>query len=681
MDNIPEVAVIIPAHNEADHIDSVLSALSHVDLISEIIVVDDGSYDGTANKVQEAASLDKRIRLIRHFRNLGKGQAILTARNATKAPILLLLDADLAGLEPLQVLSLIEPVINRKMDMTLGLFKGGKLLTDFSHLATPWLTGQRCIRSSILDELDVNAAAGYGFETALTLVAGRNNWRTGIVWLRGVWHPPSEFHHGLLQGIGQRIQMYFQIARAWHLAGGWSILWRKTQKRILLVFVSLFVLGFIAFSHNIIVGYSASGRESEFDNLPVLTINNVHRILIIAPHPDDETLAAGGVIQQALAEGSQAKVVIVTNGDGQKFAPVVLNENFAPRPQDYIALGQRRQAESMAALEKLGMKDEDIVFLGYPDRGTNPMWLADWNRQCPYTASYTRAEKNPYPDTYRAGDNYCGIDLLNDLQTIIEGYKPDLVILPHPADQNADHGAVSNFTRMAIAMIIAGDKSYAPEIWGYIVHYGMFPQPRGKHFSQVLVPPKHLIGKNNNWGRVDLNPSQVSFKYSAIEDYASQNLLLGEFLPSFARRNELFESLPIQVLPSISFTTLPVFVHRAAKNPDVDLPGVNNEEFPVKGNLLTGWRTARLNDKLWLDLKMKRDILPDLDCTLYLKLPDGQTDRMTLDPIGSVFSSRDFVAQVDLAALGNPSVIAFAAEIKQGGFLVSKTGWHILVLK
>jgi len=54
---------------------------------------------------------------------------------------------------------------------------------------------------------------------------------------------------------------------------------------------------------------------------------------------------------------------------------------------------------------------------------------------------------------------------------------------------------------------------------------------------------------------------------------------------------------------------------------------------------------------------------------------------MDLVPIGSIFSSRDFVTQIDLAALGNPSVMAFAAEIKQGGFLVTKTGWHILVLK
>jgi LmbE family N-acetylglucosaminyl deacetylase/glycosyltransferase involved in cell wall biosynthesis len=681
MDNIPEVAVIVPAHNEADHIDSVLDVLSRVDRINEILVVDDGSCDSTANRVQIAADLDKRVRLIRHSSNLGKGQAIFTARKATKAPILLLLDADLAGLEPMQVLSLIEPVVSQRVDMTLGLFRGGKLLTDFSHLATPWLTGQRCMWSSILDELDVGAASGYGFETALTLAAARKNWRTGIVWLRGVWHPPSEFHHGLMQGISQRIRMYLQIARAWHMAGGRFISWRKTPKRILPFFLALFLLGFIVFARDNIVAYSAAGRAGEFDNLPVFAIDNFHRILIIAPHPDDESLAAGGLIQKALAEDSQVKVVIVTNGDAQEFAPVILSRKIDPGPQDFVAMGNRREAESVAALEKLGLRSDDIEFLGYPDRGIGPMWLADWNTQCPYTSSYTRVKKDPYPDTYHRGGAYCGRDLLKDLQTTIEGYRPDLIILPHPADQNPDHEAVSNFARLAIAMTTAGNESDTTEVWGYLVHYGMFPQPRGEHLSQVLVPPGRLMGSNTDWGRVDLTPSQVSLKYSAIEDYSSQDLLLGQFLPSFARRNELFEALPIQILRPITFTTLPIFIHGADKNPFSDLSGVYDEEFPVKGNLLTGWQAAHLNDKMWLDLHMKRDMLPDLDCTLYLKLPDGRTEKLALDPIGSVFASRDFVAQVDLATLGNPSVIAFATEIRQGGFLVSKNGWHILVLE
>jgi LmbE family N-acetylglucosaminyl deacetylase len=463
------------------------------------------------------------------------------------------------------------------------------------------------------------------------------------------------------------------------MAGGWSILWRK-KPRILLRFLALFSLGFIVFALDNILTYSAASNATKLDNLPILTLKHFRRILIFSPHPDDETLAAGGVIQRALADGSQVKVVIVTNGDGQKFAPALINGKIASHPRDYIVMGERRQAESLAALSKLSVQSDDIVFLGYPDRGTSPIWLADWNTQCPYTASYTRVKKNPYLDTFQANDVYCGNNLLKDLQTIIEEYKPELIILPHPADQNPDHGAVSNFARLAIAMTTVEDKSYMPEVWGYLVHYGMFPQPRGKHFDQVLMPPKRLMGKNNGWGRVDLNPSEIALKYSAIEEYSSQDFLLGEFLPSFVRRNELFESLPVQVLPPIAFTTLPVFMH-GAKNPSTDLSGVNNEGFPVKGNLMIGWQTARLGDKIWLDLQMKRDMLPDLDCIVSVKLPDGRTHRMDLAPIGSIFSSRDFVTQVDLATLGNPSVIAFAAELKQGGFLVTKTGWHILVLK
>lgn len=468
--------------------------------------------------------------------------------------------------------------------------------------------------------------------------------------------------------------MYLQIARVW------SNLWHKRGKKRLVLFVSLFLFTLVIFTRSNSVVFLAAGTANEFDHLQVFSTSNFQRILIISPHPDDETLAAGGVIQQVLAAGTEVKVVLVTNGDGQRFAPVMLNKELDPRPKDYIAIGERRQAEVIAALGKLGVQREDIVFLGYPDRGTNALWLADWNTQCPYTASYTRVEKDPYPDTYHAGTAYCGSNLLNDLETIIEEYRPNLIILPHPADQHPDHGAASNFARLAIAVITTRDKSYLPQIWGYLVHYGMFPRPRGKYLNDVLVPPKRLTGENNYWGRVDLSPAQVSLKYYAIEEFSSQNFLLGNFLYSFARRNELFESLPVQVIPPISFTTLPVFIHRTQKDSESSQLGVNNEGFPVEGNLLTGWQTARLNDNMWLDLQMKRDILPDLVGTVHLKLPNGRTDTMDLEPIGSIFSARDFVLQVNLSALGNPSVVAFAVEIKQGGFIVSKTGWHVLVL-
>src|ERR1043165_3485733 len=175
------------------------------------------------------------------------------------------------------------------------------------------------------------------------------------------------------------------------------ITWRKTQKSLLLLLLCL--CSFI-FARDNIVSYSAAESRTELKNLPVFAINDLPRLLVIAPHPDDETIGAGGLIQQALADGSHVKVVIVTNGDGQRFAPVMINSRLYPRPRDYIAIGERRQAEVTAALKKLGVPTGDIVFLGYPDRGTGPMWIADWNTQCPYFASYTRVKQDPYPDSY-----------------------------------------------------------------------------------------------------------------------------------------------------------------------------------------------------------------------------------------------------------------------------------------
>ena len=70
-------------------------------------------------------------------------------------------------------------------------------------------------------------------------------------------------------------------------------------------------------------------------------------ILVIAPHPDDETLAAGGIIQQAITIGIDVKVIVVTNGDGQVLAPLALHMDLLPRPKDYIADGKQRQTETV----------------------------------------------------------------------------------------------------------------------------------------------------------------------------------------------------------------------------------------------------------------------------------------------------------------------------------------------
>ncbi len=86
-----------------------------------------------------------------------------------------------------------------------------------SHGLTPGLTGQRCFRVELLEHLDWNAAQGYGLETALTFTTQKMGWRIQRVYWKGVSHPPSEFHRGLIKGLLGRVKMYWQIGRAWWL--------------------------------------------------------------------------------------------------------------------------------------------------------------------------------------------------------------------------------------------------------------------------------------------------------------------------------------------------------------------------------------------------------------------------------------------------------------------------------
>lgn len=216
--SLPPITVIIPVYNEFQGIRRVLEILYQYAPIQEIIVVDDGSKDGSVQTVIQAQDCDERIRLITHPKNRGKGQAIHSGLYATQAELILMLDADLRGLRVQHLEELVLPVVVDGMDMTIGIFRGGRFYSDFSHWATPWLSGQRCLWREHLEKICWKAAAGYGLETAITVASMRYHWRCKRVVWRGVSHPPSEVHRGLLRGFLNRARMYAQIGRAFFLA-------------------------------------------------------------------------------------------------------------------------------------------------------------------------------------------------------------------------------------------------------------------------------------------------------------------------------------------------------------------------------------------------------------------------------------------------------------------------------
>jgi len=216
--SIPLITTIIPVYNESQGIRRVLEIVCQYAPIQEIIVVDDGSTDDSVQTVVQAQVWDNRVRLITHSENRGKGQAVYSGLQSTQADLILMLDADLRGLRVQHLEELVLPVVVDGLDMTIGIFRGGRFYSDFSHWATPWLSGQRCLWREHLEKICWKAAEGYGLETAITVASMRNHWRCKKVIWRGVSHPPSELHRGLLGGFLNRAKMYAQIGQAFYLA-------------------------------------------------------------------------------------------------------------------------------------------------------------------------------------------------------------------------------------------------------------------------------------------------------------------------------------------------------------------------------------------------------------------------------------------------------------------------------
>ena len=104
-------------------------------------------------------------------------------------------------------------------------------------------------------------------------------------------------------------------------------------------------------------------------NLEEFPLPGHQRVLIMAPHNDDEVLGSAGLIQESLRQGAQVKVVLATNGDGYRLGTMEDLRRLRLRHNDYIRMGDMRQQESLNALKLLGVSAEQVIFLGYPDRG------------------------------------------------------------------------------------------------------------------------------------------------------------------------------------------------------------------------------------------------------------------------------------------------------------------------
>ncbi|MDP8961218.1 MAG: glycosyltransferase [Actinomycetota bacterium] len=155
------VAAIIPAYNEQDTVGEVVDVAKSASLVDEVIVVDNGSIDGTGRTAAEHGA-----RLVSHAEG-GKGQAMAAGVAATDAEVLVFLDADLIGLRSDHVDRLARVVVEGEAGMSCGLFDRGRLLNPIFLHILPQLTGERAMRRELFESLEPDAIAGYKVEAAL----------------------------------------------------------------------------------------------------------------------------------------------------------------------------------------------------------------------------------------------------------------------------------------------------------------------------------------------------------------------------------------------------------------------------------------------------------------------------------------------------------------------------------
>ncbi len=160
------------------------------------------------------------------------------------------------------------------------------------------------------------------------------------------------------------------------------------------------------------------------------TLDSHARVMMFAPHPDDESLAAGVFLQRAVADGAEVRIVYATDGEKNGWPQRLLERRMRLREKDRRRWAARRRAEAIAALSVLQVGPEQVQFLSLPDQGITKLLLAGCH------------------------------ETLQRLARAISIWRPTHLLSPSAADTHPDHSALAillnmvceNFQPRAMAM-------------------------------------------------------------------------------------------------------------------------------------------------------------------------------------------------------------------------------------
>lgn len=217
------------------------------------------------------------------------------------------------------------------------------------------------------------------------------------------------------------------------------------------------------------------------------------RLLVLAPHPDDESIGAGGLLLAARRAGAALRVVFLTSGENNPWAQRAFERRLILTTRTRMAFAGHREGEALAALATLGVEPQAVVFLRLPDQGLTHLLLRD-----------------------PAG-------LCQRLAQELAGFAPTILVAPSADDLHPDHSATAVLTQLAL--LSQRGMPPAPAALAFLVH-----NPGGRRRL-----PAGLA----------MTPADVARKRAAILCHASQLIWRRGFLPSFATPREGYQPFAV----------------------------------------------------------------------------------------------------------------------------------------
>ena len=217
------------------------------------------------------------------------------------------------------------------------------------------------------------------------------------------------------------------------------------------------------------------------------------RILVLAPHPDDESLGTAGLLQHAVAVGAAVRVVYATDGENNPWAQRAAERRWWVGDEDRVRWASVRRREAVAALGRLGVSRDVVTFLGLPDQGLMAVLLNDADRA------------------------------VDALARAIACDPPTVLAAPTTFDLHPDHSALAVLLRLAIRRLKLSMRR--PLVIEYLIH--------GRRRSTGALEP--------SW-HIALSAEQMLRKRAAIRAHASQLVLRRRGLLAFATPREPYHS-------------------------------------------------------------------------------------------------------------------------------------------